>query len=162
MQPREPQGEPVSAAQARHPADSEELLLLDLSARLLPLRRDGDADSAVHLPHAANPRMELMATSHPAIAGPPHPIQVVGDGGHGLIVTVQASDVNLDLHTTARTQVVKKALRKAIEPVTGDAVFVERLGDRHRRPGESGLEGLGAPVTPLFPCSIRRICASNR
>jgi hypothetical protein len=57
-------------------------------------------------------------------AGPPHPIQVIGDGGRGLIVTVQASDVNLDLNTTAPDQVVKRALRKAIEPVTGDAVSV--------------------------------------
>jgi hypothetical protein len=59
-------------------------------------------------------------------AGPHHPIQVVGGEGHGVIVTVQAADVDLPLHTTASNQVVKKALRKAIEPVTGDAVFVER------------------------------------
>ncbi|MGA3081192.1 MAG: hypothetical protein ABSD44_07395 [Terracidiphilus sp.] len=58
-------------------------------------------------------------------AGPPHPIQVVGDGNRGLIVTVQASDVNLDLNTTESYQTVKKALRKAIEPVTGDAVSVD-------------------------------------
>jgi hypothetical protein len=54
-----------------------------------------------------------------------HPIQVVGNDGHGMIVTVAASDVNLDLHTTASKAVVKKALRKAIEPITGDAVFVD-------------------------------------
>jgi hypothetical protein len=59
-------------------------------------------------------------------AGPPHPIQVAANDGHGLIVTVAASDVSLDLRTTASNQAVKKALRKAIEPVTGDAVFVER------------------------------------
>ena len=58
-------------------------------------------------------------------AGPQHPIQVIGDGGRGLIVTVQAADVSLDLNTTASKQVVKKALRKAIEPVTGDAVAVD-------------------------------------
>jgi hypothetical protein len=57
------------------------------------------------------------------IAGPAHPIQVVGNDGHGLIVTVRASDVNMPAGAT--DQVVKKALRKAIEPVTGDAVFVE-------------------------------------
>ena len=62
----------------------------------------------------------------PKAAGPPHPIQVVGDGGRGFIVTVQASDVNLALDTTASNMAVKKALRKAIEPVTGDAVAVER------------------------------------
>jgi hypothetical protein len=59
-------------------------------------------------------------------AGPPHPIQVIGDGGRGLIITVQAADVDLDPNYTASPQVVKKALHKAIEPVTGDAVFVTR------------------------------------
>ena len=58
-------------------------------------------------------------------AGPPHPIQVMGDGGRGIIVTVPASDVNLDLKTKDSYQAVKKALRKAIEPVTGDAVSVD-------------------------------------
>ena len=58
-------------------------------------------------------------------AGPQHPIQVVGDGGRGLIVTVQAADVSIEPNTTDSAQVVKKALRKAIEPVTGDAVSVE-------------------------------------
>jgi len=57
-------------------------------------------------------------------AGPVHPIQVVGDGGRGLIITVQASDVSLDRNTTASNQIVKKALHRAIEPVTGDAVFI--------------------------------------
>lgn len=56
--------------------------------------------------------------------GLPHPIQVIGDGARGLIITVQASDVDLDLNTKASDLVVKKALRKAIEPVTDDAVFV--------------------------------------
>jgi hypothetical protein len=59
-----------------------------------------------------------------SIAGPPHPIQVIGNDGQGVIVTVPASDVNLDLHTTAPNAQVKKALRKAIEPVTGDDVFI--------------------------------------
>ena len=61
----------------------------------------------------------------PLIAGPAHTIQVIGDGGRGLIVTVAASDVSLAAQTTASKAVVKKALRKAIEPVTGDAVFVD-------------------------------------
>jgi hypothetical protein len=60
------------------------------------------------------------------IGGPSHPIQVIGNDGQGVIVTVQATDVDLDLHTTAPDAVVKKALRKAIEPVTGDDVFVVR------------------------------------
>ncbi len=58
------------------------------------------------------------------IGGPLHPIQVIGNDGQGVIVTVEAADVSLDLHTTAPDAVVKKTLRKAIEPVTGDDVFV--------------------------------------
>jgi len=59
------------------------------------------------------------------IGGPLHSIQVIGNDGQGVVVTVQASDVSLDLHTTAPNAVVKKALRRAIEPVTGDDVFIE-------------------------------------
>jgi hypothetical protein len=58
------------------------------------------------------------------IGGPTHPIQVIGNDGQGVIVTVQASDVSLDLPTAEPDAVVKKALRKAIEPVTGDDVFI--------------------------------------
>jgi hypothetical protein len=58
-------------------------------------------------------------------AGPAHPIQVTGDGGRGLIVTVPATEVDLDLKTTASEQVVKKALHKAVEPVIGDAISVK-------------------------------------
>jgi hypothetical protein len=57
-------------------------------------------------------------------AGPPHPIQVADDGVHGLVVTVAASDVNVP--TTASNNAVRKILRKAIEPVTGDAVAIVR------------------------------------
>ncbi|MGA7106252.1 MAG: hypothetical protein WBV28_13545 [Terracidiphilus sp.] len=57
-------------------------------------------------------------------AGPAHPIQVVGDGGHDVIISVQAVDVQVAPGATQNE--VKKALRKAIEPVTGDAVIVER------------------------------------
>jgi hypothetical protein len=55
-------------------------------------------------------------------AGPQHPIQVVGDGSHGVIVTLQSSDVQIPPEATYRE--AKRALRKAIEPVTGDAVSV--------------------------------------
>ena len=55
-------------------------------------------------------------------AGPAHPIQVIGNDGHGLIITVLDSDANVP--AGASEAVVKQALRKAIEPVTGDAVFV--------------------------------------
>jgi hypothetical protein len=58
------------------------------------------------------------------VAGPLHPIQVVSDSGRGVIVLVRAEDVSIP--EGAADNVVKKALRKAIEPVTGDAVFVER------------------------------------
>ena len=53
-----------------------------------------------------------------------HPISIVGDGEHGVIITVRVSDANVP--QGASDAVVKKALRKAIEPVTGDAVFVEK------------------------------------
>jgi len=58
------------------------------------------------------------------IAGPAHPILVSGNDGRGVIVTVEAEDVNVPVG--ASNAVVKKALREAIEPVTGDAVSVER------------------------------------
>jgi hypothetical protein len=58
------------------------------------------------------------------VGGPLHPIQVIGNDGQGVIVTVQAEDVKLDLKTTEPDAFVKKTLRKAIEPVTGDDLFV--------------------------------------
>jgi hypothetical protein len=58
------------------------------------------------------------------LAGPTHPIQVSSDGGQGLIVTIQAEDVKIPADASDR--VVKNMLRTAIEPVTGDAVFVQR------------------------------------
>jgi hypothetical protein len=76
------------------------------------------------------------------IGGPAHPIQVTGNDGQGVIVTVQASDVNLDLHTTSPGPVVKKALRKAIEPVTGDDVFVEHW--------ETATDAQGNPVWKVW------------
>jgi hypothetical protein len=71
------------------------------------------------------------------IGGPPHPIQVIGNDGQGVIITVQATDVSLDLHTALPNAAVKKALRKAIEPVTGDDVYVvhwETAADAQGRP----------------------------
>jgi hypothetical protein len=58
------------------------------------------------------------------LAGPNQPILVTGDGGHGLIMTVDASDVNVGAAEPPST--VRRALRKAIEPLAGDAVFIER------------------------------------
>jgi len=56
--------------------------------------------------------------------GPQHPIEVIGNDGHGMIVTVEAVDANVP--PGASDSVVRKALAKAIEPVTGDTVFVDR------------------------------------
>jgi hypothetical protein len=58
------------------------------------------------------------------VPGPQHPIQVVSDGGRGIIVTVSADDLFVPMNQTDRD--VRKQLRKAIEPVTGDAVSVTR------------------------------------
>ena len=58
------------------------------------------------------------------LAGPTQPILVKGDGTRGLILTVQASDVNVGAAASDRE--IKRALRKAIEPIAGDAVFIER------------------------------------
>jgi hypothetical protein len=54
--------------------------------------------------------------------GPSHPIQVSADGGRGIIVTLAASDVLVP--PSASTNEVRGILRKAIEPVTGDAVSI--------------------------------------
>ena len=68
------------------------------------------------------PQLWDYGAKPPLVAGPSHPFQVVRNGP-GVIITVQASDVNFA--SGASDRVVKKALRKAIEPVTGDDVFVE-------------------------------------
>ncbi len=57
------------------------------------------------------------------VPGPQHPIQVVGSG-HGMIVSLYASDVAIP--AGAGVKETRKFLRKAIEPVTGDAVSVDR------------------------------------
>ncbi len=76
------------------------------------------------------------------IGGPLHPIQVIGNDGQGVIVTVQASDVDLDLHTSESNMAVKKALRKAIEPVTGDDVFIVHW--------ETAADNQGHPVWKVW------------
>jgi hypothetical protein len=55
--------------------------------------------------------------------GPQHPLTVTWNGGHGVLITVDAADVTIPAGATNAQ--VKKALRAAIEPVTGDDVFVE-------------------------------------
>ncbi len=52
------------------------------------------------------------------------PVMVVGDGGHGLIVTLAASDVTVT--SASSDAAIKKALKQAMQPVLGDAMFVER------------------------------------
>jgi hypothetical protein len=52
------------------------------------------------------------------------PVTVTGDGGHGLVVTLPASDVNIP--AASADAAIKKALKKAMEPVLGDSMFVER------------------------------------
>src|SRR5205814_9212237 len=53
-----------------------------------------------------------------------HPIQVTGDGTRGMVIVVSSADVRLP--SNASDMEVKRALRQAVMPVTGDAVFVER------------------------------------
>ena len=52
------------------------------------------------------------------------PVIVTGDGARGLIVTLTASDVNVP--AASSDPVIKKALKKAMEPVLGDSMYVER------------------------------------
>jgi hypothetical protein len=56
--------------------------------------------------------------------GPSHPIQVASDGSRTLLVTV--SDIDVKASASASDNEVRRVLRKAIEPVTGDAVTVLR------------------------------------
>ena len=56
--------------------------------------------------------------------GPSHPIQVASDGSRTLLVTV--SDIDVQAAASASDNEVRRVLRKAIEPVTGDAVTVLR------------------------------------
>jgi hypothetical protein len=72
----------------------------------------------------ATPHMWNYGDKPPASAAVGGPIQVIGDGDHGLIVTVPVGNVAVDMSASERT--VRKALHLAIEPVTGDAVAVVR------------------------------------
>ena len=64
-----------------------------------------------------------------------HPVQITGGGGYGLIVTIQASDVIASSGSSNAD--IKKALKKAMEPVLGDSIYVERwelLRDQNGNP----------------------------
>ena len=65
------------------------------------------------------------------------PVVIIGDGGHGLIVTLKAADVNLP--AASSDAVIKKTLKKAMEPVLGDSMYVERW--------ELTRDGNGNPVS---------------
>jgi hypothetical protein len=52
------------------------------------------------------------------------PVLVTGDGANGLIVVVEASAV--DVPAASSNAVIKKALKKAMEPVLGDSISVTR------------------------------------
>ena len=56
--------------------------------------------------------------------GPSHPIQVASDGSRALLVTI--SDIDVKAPAAASDSEMRRVLRKAIEPVTGDAVTVLR------------------------------------
>ena len=56
--------------------------------------------------------------------GPSHPIQVASDGTRSLLITI--SDIDVKAPPTASDSDIRRVLRKAIEPVTGDAVSVLR------------------------------------
>ena len=52
------------------------------------------------------------------------PIQVAGDGDYGLVLAVPIENVPVDMTSDVHT--VRKAIHRAIQPVTGDAVSVIR------------------------------------
>ncbi len=70
------------------------------------------------------PRFWSFGAKPSSPGGPQYPIEVIGNDSHGMILTVSAAEVHVP--AGASTRQVKLALRNAVEPVTGDAVFVER------------------------------------
>lgn len=70
----------------------------------------------------ATPQVWNYGDKPTPISGFAGPIIVVSDHGRGLLVTVNASDVHVAADADEAT--IRKALHRAIEPVTGDAVFV--------------------------------------
>jgi hypothetical protein len=70
-------------------------------------------------PHLWNYGDKPTGTSSPST-----PVLVTGDGGYGVIVSLQASEVNVPADASNRE--IKKALKKAMEPVLGDSMNVER------------------------------------
>lgn len=71
----------------------------------------------------ATPHLWDFGARPSSVANSGHPLQVVGNG-HNVVITVQAADVGVA--PGASYSDAKRALRKAVEPVTGDDVFLER------------------------------------
>jgi hypothetical protein len=85
----------------------------------------------------ATPHLWNYGDKPPANAALAGPIQVAGDGDHGLVIIVPLGNVGVDLGADEKT--VRKALHEAIEPVTGDAVSVvrwETVADASGKPAE--------------------------
>jgi hypothetical protein len=72
--------------------------------------------------------------------GPSHPIQVASDGSRALLVTI--SDIDVKAPASASNSEMRRVLRKAIEPVTGDAVSVLRW--------ETALDAQGNKVWKIW------------
>ena len=70
------------------------------------------------------PRLINFGDKVPQNAALAGPIQVIRDGEYGLVITVPLKNVSASLSADTRT--VRRALHDAIQPVTGDAVFVVR------------------------------------
>lgn len=71
-----------------------------------------------------SPRLWDFGDKPSVLNFPGHPMTVTSDGGRGMVITVMAADLAIPAGASDRE--VKAALRKAVEPVAGDAVFVER------------------------------------
>jgi hypothetical protein len=86
------------------------------------------------------PRLWDYGDKPPRNVGAAPQMQVEGDGGNGLIVTVPAEAVRgMDgspLQPGAAEKTARKALKKALEPVTGDEFFLTRWEALYNARGE--------------------------
>ena len=90
------------------------------------------------------PRLWDYADKPRSTAANTQPVVVVGDGAHGLIITIEASDVNVP--AAASNAAIKKALKKAMQPVLGDSMYVVRWELTLDQKGSPVLENLGASL----------------
>lgn len=70
------------------------------------------------------PRIWNYNDKPPVTNAKSQPLTVIGDGAHGLIITVQASALGVKPDSAVND--IKRALKKAVEPVLGDSVYVDR------------------------------------